>query len=154
MLFKIRGRIDAVSQSEFNSDATRYSVVDFIDENGRRLKVRNVVLAPVGSSCMYIGATGDFFFDKLSLFRKKHLYAAHLSTGEYFFDNQNARLKLGLFYTFAGLLGSLLLVGIPFLVGGVLIAIGSIPVQIQKRVTFYGNGDRRAAAHRQPVLEM
>jgi hypothetical protein len=155
-LFSIRGRIAALGQSEFNSDVTKYSCVDFAESSGRRIKVYNVLVRPIGNSSLALGSEGEFFFDKLHGLNSfsKHLYAAQLSTGEHFLRQKNLRLLLGIYHLVIGTITSFLFVGIPVLLIGAAQLLRSVPISIQKHALFYGDARRVETLRSQPVLEM
>ncbi len=110
-LFSIHGKIIAIGQSSIWNDGQIYQWIEIEDTNGQRINVSKVVVENEVMSLAGMGATGEFFFEKLNRSTKR-IFGIKWTTGEAAFANRNVRARIGLQFILMGfpllLLGTVL----------------------------------------------
>lgn len=157
-LFSIKGRIVAYGNNQFNLRGTGYSSLDIIDANGRRIKVNRVGVHSCGTSCIYAGAEGEFFFDTVTLFPGlwgyKHCYGAVLNDGNNFYDARQPRIPFGLAMLCFALPLLLVLIGFLMIPYGLLLIVTGVVMNEKRHTTFYGDPARARMLQQHAVLQM
>lgn len=88
-LFKISGTIAAIGQSEFDNTGTLFAFIEIVEPTGRRVMVQQVAVGNQVLSTLIPGAQGEFYFDKLFVYRKglvSQLWGVKTSDGLVCFD--------------------------------------------------------------------
>lgn len=150
-VFTLTGTIVSIGQSMFDLRGTGYAFIEIVEPSGRRVMVQKVAVGNQVLSAVNLGCKGEFFFDKVfvSFGCVSQLWGVKTQDGLVAFEDSNIRRYPVVMNLCFGFIGSLLVVGIPFLVLGLLQWIGLILRAGQRKRLFYGNDYREANRLRQ-----
>lgn len=144
-IFTITGTVVAIGQSMFDNRDTLYAFVEIVEPNGRRVLVQNVAVGNEVLAALNLGSKGEFFFDKILVVDGpgfvSQLWGVKAHEGLVAFDNANLRIHVVFKNLIVGLIGSLLVIGIPLFIFGL---IQSVPLILQagKRKQLFFWSDR------------